>query len=222
MGSVCQVPGASTLTISSFLQRTMPKSTLQPCESIEDQNARDEEIKAATENLSEEKLLEYKDIFSFFDRDGGGFISSLELGQVMRTFGWSPTESELQELISEIDQDGNGEISFNEFVWLMTRDLHDDEIEDEIREAFRCFDKEGHGFIPVTDLSRVLQNVGDKLSESETEEFLTEADLDGDGNVNYEEFVMLIFKKSTFQDKVHEKQPNGWPSHVDIDKPTDV
>ena len=30
------------------------------------------------------------------------------------------------------------------------RDLHDDEIEDEIREAFRCFDKEGHGFIPVT------------------------------------------------------------------------
>ena len=59
----------------------------------------------------------------------------------MRTFGWSPTESELQvsiclvrfklypflspsniqELISEIDQDGNGEISFNEFVWLMTR-----------------------------------------------------------------------------------------------------
>ena len=33
-GSVCQVPGASTLTIPSFLQRTMPKSTLQPCESV--------------------------------------------------------------------------------------------------------------------------------------------------------------------------------------------
>ena len=32
------------------------------------------------------------------------------------------------------------------------RDLHDDEIEDEIREAFRCFDKEGHGFIPVTGI----------------------------------------------------------------------
>ena len=30
------------------------------------------------------------------------------------------------------------------------RELHDDEIEDEIREAFRCFDKDGHGFIPVT------------------------------------------------------------------------
>ena len=52
-------------------------------------------------------------------------------------------------MISEIDQDGNGEISFNEFVWLMTNDIHDDEIEDDIREAFRCFDKDGHGFIPI-------------------------------------------------------------------------
>ena len=82
-------------------------------------------------------MEEYQDIFSYFDRwvtqfcqcdlmmmiarDGGGSISSVELGQVMRTFGWAPSEMELQELISEIDQDGNGSISFNEFVWLMTK-----------------------------------------------------------------------------------------------------
>ena len=29
-------------------------------------------------------------------RDGGGTITTVELGQVMRTFGWSPTEGELQ------------------------------------------------------------------------------------------------------------------------------
>ena len=34
------------------------------------------------------------------------------------------------------------------------RELHDDEIEDEIREAFRCFDKEGHGFIPVAGAAK--------------------------------------------------------------------
>ena len=43
----------------------------------------------------------------------------MELGQVMTTFGWSPTEGELQELIGVIDQDDNGCISFDEFVWLM-------------------------------------------------------------------------------------------------------
>ena len=49
----------------------------------------------------------------------------MELGQVMRTFGWLPSEGELQELIGEVDQDGNGCITFNEFVWLMTRWLYD-------------------------------------------------------------------------------------------------
>ena len=53
-------------------------------------------------------------------RDGGGTITTVELGQVllqmlniqvgkcerqvMRTFGWSPSEGELQELVGEIDQ----------------------------------------------------------------------------------------------------------------------
>ena len=72
-------------------------------------------------------------------------------------------------MISEIDQDGNGQISFNEFVWLMTRwafisssrlgfisfkkvcrEIYDQDIESEIREAFIIFDKEGHGFISVS------------------------------------------------------------------------
>ena len=52
-------------------------------------------------------------------RDGGGTITTVELGQVMTTFGWNPTEGELQDLIGVIDQDDNGCISFDEFVWLM-------------------------------------------------------------------------------------------------------
>merc|ERR1719245_613305 len=96
-----------------------------------------ENIDEVTILLPEEKIQEYREIFSFFDKDGGGSITSVELGQVMRTFGWNPTELELQEMINEIDQDGNGSISFDEFVWLMTREIHDSDIEEEIREASR-------------------------------------------------------------------------------------
>merc|ERR1711892_24822 len=162
--------------------------------STEDQD-REGQISHATEGLTEEELQEYRDIFSFFDRDGGGSITTVELGQVMRTFGWTPTEGELQELIGEIDQDGNGCITFNEFVWLMTREIHDGEIEEEIREAFRVFDREGHGFITVPDLTEVLQKLGEKLSTEECQELIDEADIDGDGNVNYEEFVTMLFKR---------------------------
>ena len=100
-------------------------------------------------------------------------------------------------MINEIDQDGNGCISFNEFVYLMTKNVHEDgDIEEEIREAFRVFDREGHGYIPVPDLCQVLTTLGDKLSDDESMELISEADIDGDGNVNYEEFVtMLLHKK---------------------------
>ena len=44
----------------------------------------------------------------------------------MRTFGWTPTEEELKDLVNVIDVDGNGDISFNEFVWLMTKCVQTD------------------------------------------------------------------------------------------------
>ena len=87
----------------------------------------------------------------------------------MRTFGWLPTEGELQDMIGVIDQDGNGCITFDEFVWLMQTEMHDADIEDEIREAFRVFDREGNGFIPVPELTEVLLKLGEKLSQAECE-----------------------------------------------------
>ena len=60
--------------------------------------------------------------------------------------------------MSVIDQDGDGDINFNEFVWLMTRDFNDSDIEDEIREAFRMFDKEGNGFITSIGRPRLENN----------------------------------------------------------------
>ena len=50
----------------------------------------------AIDELSAEKLKEYREIFSFFDRDGGGSIGADEFEQVMRTFGWEPKEEELK------------------------------------------------------------------------------------------------------------------------------
>ena len=49
------------------------------------------------------------------------------------------------------------------------REIHDNDIEEEIREAFRVFDREGHGFITVPDLTHVLQTLGEKLSSEETQ-----------------------------------------------------
>ena len=51
-------------------------------------------------------VVEYKEAFSLFDKNGDGNISSQELGIVMRSLGQNPTESELHDMINEVDVDG--------------------------------------------------------------------------------------------------------------------
>lgn len=51
-------------------------------------------------------IAEFKEAFSLFDKNGDGYISSKELGIVMRSLGQNPTEAELQDMINEVDYDG--------------------------------------------------------------------------------------------------------------------
>ena len=51
-------------------------------------------------------LVEFKEAFSLFDKDGDGTITTKELGTVMRSLGQNPTEAELQDMINEVDADG--------------------------------------------------------------------------------------------------------------------
>lgn len=51
-------------------------------------------------------IAEFKEAFSLFDKDGDGTITTKELGTVMRSLGQNPTEAELQDMINEVDADG--------------------------------------------------------------------------------------------------------------------
>lgn len=53
---------------------------------------------------------EFKEAFSLFDKDGDGTITTKELGTVMRSLGQNPTEAELQDMINEVDADGEASI----------------------------------------------------------------------------------------------------------------
>lgn len=68
----------------------------------------------------------------------------------------------------------------------MARKMKDTDSEEEIREAFRVFDKDGNGFISAAELRHVMTNLGEKLTDEEVDEMIREADIDGDGQVNYE------------------------------------
>ena len=69
---------------------------------------------------------------------------------------------------------------------MMARKMKDADTDEELREAFKVFDKDGNGFISAAELRHVMTNLGEKLTDEEVDEMIREADIDGDGQVNYE------------------------------------
>jgi len=124
-------------------------------------------------------------------QDGDGNTTTKELGIGMRFLGQDPTEAEVQDMINEVDADGNGIIDYSESLTLMERKMKNTDSEKEILEAFKVFDKDGNAFISAADIT----NLGEYLADEEVDEMIREADIadiDGDGQINYEEFVKMM------------------------------
>ena len=75
------------------------------------------------QELTQEQIMEFKEAFCLFDKDGDGCITADELATVIRSLDQNPTEQELQDMINEIDSDGNGTIEFSEFLNLMANKI---------------------------------------------------------------------------------------------------
>ena len=78
----------------------------------------------------------------------------------MRSLGQNPTEGELRDMINEVDSDGNGTVDFPEFLDMMARKMRDAGCDEEIKEAFEAFDKNGDGYISAAELRHVMTNLG--------------------------------------------------------------
>jgi len=139
--------------------------------------------------------LELKEAFDEFDKDGSGTITTKELLPVLRSIGQNPTEDEILGLVIEYDVNGDGTIDFDEFIEMMTK--HTQETVDqtaEMREAFKIFDRDGNGYIDLKELKSVITRMGEAFSDIEADEIFRAADLNGDGKLDYDEFVQMILK----------------------------
>ena len=69
---------------------------------------------------------------------------------------------------------------------MMARKMKDTDSEEEIREAFKVFDRDNNGFISAAELRHVMTSIGEKLTDDEVDEMIREADQDGDGRIDCE------------------------------------
>ncbi|EFA10091.1 troponin C, isoallergen Bla g 6.0101 [Tribolium castaneum] len=147
--------------------------------------------------LDKEQISMLKSTFDAFDVDKKGYIGVDMIGTIMDLLGTQLIGEELETIITEIDEDGNGEVSFEEFANLAARFLTEDDedteaIQMELKGAFRLYDREGNGFITTDVLREILRELDDNLSEDDLDNMIDEIDTDGSGTVDWEEFKAVM------------------------------
>ncbi|XP_055891287.1 neo-calmodulin-like isoform X3 [Biomphalaria glabrata] len=185
------------------------------------------QIRVKGKKVKATNIRELRQAFQLFDKDGDGSISTEELGTVMRNLGQFPSMDELNLMLREIDIDGDGTFSFEEFVQVMANvggisENSEEDEEEELRQAFRVFDKSGCGYITPSDLRAVLQCMGEELTEEEIDEMIAEVDIDGDGRIDFEEFITCMRsddeESTDEEDDEQEKETDLHESNLENDE----
>ncbi len=115
-----------------------------------------------------------------------------ELTALLRSMGQNPTDSEVHDMINEVDVDGSGVVEFEEFVQFIARLMKNMNPENEVRECYRRFDPDNEGVVRADELRFVMSNLPVKLSRAEVEEIVAAADADGDGKISFAEFRRMM------------------------------
>ncbi|KAL2077835.1 hypothetical protein ACEWY4_027339 [Coilia grayii] len=144
--------------------------------------------------LRPEEIEELREAFVEFDKKNSGYVKCRDLGECMRTMGYMPTEMELIELSQQIT---GGKIDFEDFVELMGPKMIAETADmigvKELRDAFKEFDSNGDGKISITELREAMKKLlGETLNPRDIDEILRDGDLNGDGLVDFEEFVRMM------------------------------
>lgn len=133
-----------------------------------------------------------------FDTDKSGSIDYHELKVAMRALGFDVKKAEVLKLMKDYDRNETGQVTYADFVDIMTQKIADRDPEEEIRKAFSLFDDDQTGTISLKNLRRVSRELGETLSDEELQAMIDEFDKDNDGVINLEEFLGIMKQTSIY------------------------
>lgn len=135
-------------------------------------------------------------MFGAFDTSNDGAISFSEFRSAMSK-NYDYSEPELLELYNSIDVDGNGTVHYMEFL-AATMEAHGSLDEERLAEAFDRIDDDDSGSITIRNLGDFLGYTD--ISDGHLERILSEADVDNDKSITYDEFLALWNDDSVWSD----------------------
>ncbi|KAJ8725805.1 hypothetical protein PYW08_003988 [Mythimna loreyi] len=148
------------------------------------------------EDLDKDQLTLLQNAFDAFDQEKKGVISTDFVGTILEMLGHELDDDSLKQIISEVDIKGTGELQFQDFCSLAARFLQEEEDDEtmvqELREAFRLYDKEGNGYITTDVLKEIFRELDNTISPEDLDTMIDEIDADGSGTVDFDEFLEVM------------------------------
>uniref|UniRef100_A0A0E0AMR4 EF-hand domain-containing protein n=1 Tax=Oryza glumipatula TaxID=40148 RepID=A0A0E0AMR4_9ORYZ len=168
------------------METTGEKST------VKGQTRRERPRGARPHGLTKQKRQEIKEAFDLFDTDNSGTIDAKELNVAMRALGFEMTEEQINQMIADVDKDGSGSIDYEEFEHMMTAKIGERDSKEELTKAFSIIDQDKNGKISDVDIQRIAKELGENFTYQEIQEMVQEADRNGDGEIDFDEFIRMM------------------------------
>eukprot|EP00004_Rigifila_ramosa_P006220 TRINITY_DN168_c0_g1_i1.p1 TRINITY_DN168_c0_g1~~TRINITY_DN168_c0_g1_i1.p1 ORF type:complete len:188 (+),score=63.05 TRINITY_DN168_c0_g1_i1:68-565(+) len=161
----------------------------------EDDGPRD---KGAVE-LKADEIETIREVFDLYKLGNEDAINGADIPICLQALGFNPSLSEAAELQKQ------GKLNFAKFLELCKKKRVFDFDEDraQIKRGFDIFDKSGHGFVSAIEFKHIITHLGEALTEAEAEIVMKAAHVDGEGQINLDEFLSTL-TGNTYDNFKHE------------------
>jgi|EP00945_MAST-04E_sp_MAST-4E-sp1_P000882 Ca2+-binding EF-hand superfamily protein len=146
----------------------------------------------AKSNLDENQVEEFKEAFKVFDEDNGGSIDDEEFTNLIGMLGYNFTEDEIANIFNAVDEAGEEEILFDDFLTLMVVLMASDNDAIMMENAFSSLDKSNTGKIPIKHVDKILRSLGEQLTHRELKYFLKLVDPLDNGYVTLADIERMV------------------------------
>lgn len=153
--------------------------------------------------LNTKEMKEVNNAFDVNCSDGEELLSSDDLKTAIRSLGFEPRADEIQKLTKKF-ANKDGKINRNSFHKIMafkigsSPGVSDNCLNDEISKVFNLLDLDKTAMITIDNLKSISKELNEEITDEELREMIAEADLDGDFQINKQEFYNIMKKTSLY------------------------
>lgn len=141
------------------------------------------------------RLAEFERVYRLFDTDDDGYLTQQEIIDALEVLGRDISSQDRSSLLERIT---DGIVTHNSFIeWMAQR--HDLDISADLRQIFHLIDVDGSGHLSSEEFTQIVRCLNPNGNDAKIEALVRQADLDGDGQIDFEEFIATQAQGSGLQ-----------------------